>query len=330
MKKDFDNPAAFIIPHFNTGTDIERKWLVEALDSVKAQTDTNWKIIIVDDASPSQEDIKFLQQIKNDFAEKIELIFLPDNKGPGNARNVGIKKAYQEGCPFILFLDQDDIAHPQRVEVTKEIFRTQPEVGVVYSSFQVIDDMGNTVAKENITPSIWEILEQHNTNPPEGKNVWIKIANETGYINLTSATSVITGIAYQYPFPNERVSEDYYTWLLYSAGGAEYAYTPLTPAKYRIPNCSCGSRSRNLFGDQHKFNIVKSVIDTRGFQKASQLAIGKGDITEDQLKIIKIKFFIRKAKSMELDGETEIAEDFYTRARDVDKEITEKFLSVFF
>ena len=33
---------------------------------------------------------------------------------------------------------------------------------------------------------------------------------------------------------------------------------------------------------------------------------------------------------MELDGETEIAEDFYTRARDVDKEITEKFLSVFF
>jgi len=324
MKKDYDNPAAFIIPHFSTGIKIERRWLIEALDSINQQTDRNWKIIIVDDASPSQEDINFLKQLKNDFAEKMEIILLPENKGPGNARNIGIQKASELGCPFVLLLDQDDICHPKRVEVTREIFRTQPAVGVVYSTFQFIDEMGNHVPRENVMPSICEILDQHDTNPPQGKDVWIRIATDTGYINLTSTTSVRTDVAFKYPFPNERVSEDYYAWLVYSASGAEYAYSSLIPAKYRIPQD--GPRGRSSFGELYVFNIVKSVIDTRGFQAAAKLAQSRGELTEDQLKIIKIKFYIRKAKFMAIDGETEIAEDFYNRAMDVDKEMTEKFL----
>lgn len=329
MKKDFDNPAAFVIPHFTTGTKMERKWLIEALVSINQQTDSNWRIIVVDDASPFQEDIEFLKRLKDDFVDKMEIILLPENKGPGNARNIGIKRAHQLGCPFILFLDQDDISHPKRVEVTREIFKSQPAVGVVYSSFQIIDEAGNLVSKKNIAPSILEILETHNTNPPQGKDVWIEIATETGYVNLTSSTSVRIDVAFQYPFPNERASEDYYTWLVYSASGAEYAYSSLIPAKYRIPQDSDGSRSRSLFGEQHIFNIVKSVIDTRGFQAAVKLAQNRSELTEDQLKTIKIKFFIKKAKSMAIDGETEIAEDFYNRARDVDEEIAEKFLNGF-
>lgn len=43
--------AAFIVPHYNDGKDIELDWLIKALDSIKKQTDKDWIIILVDDAS---------------------------------------------------------------------------------------------------------------------------------------------------------------------------------------------------------------------------------------------------------------------------------------
>ena len=101
--------AAFIIPHYNDGNETELDWLIKALDSIKNQTDKNWIIILVDDASTSVKAINFLKQLSNEFSGKMKLIFLKENKGPGNARNIAIRKAFQLGCPFVLYLDQDDI-----------------------------------------------------------------------------------------------------------------------------------------------------------------------------------------------------------------------------
>lgn len=316
--------AAFIIPHYNDGNDTELDWLIKALNSIKNQTDKNWIIILVDDASTSVKAINFLKQLSNEFSGKMELIFLKENKGPGNARNIAIRKAFQLGCPFVLYLDQDDICHPNRLEVTRKIFNVKPDINVVYSTFQVIDENDHLISQNEIVPSIREILDQHKKNPPQGKNVWIKIATETGYVNLTSATSVRTNVAYKYPFPAERVSEDYYTWLIYSASGSQFLYTPLIPSKYRISQSKDGSRSRKMLGGQHTFNIIKSVIDTRGLLESLKLAAGTGEFTAEELNNIKIKFLLRKAESMSIDGETEIAKDFYQRAEEVSKELTYK------
>ena len=314
--------AAFIVPHYNDGKDIELDWLIKALDSIKKQTDKDWIIILVDDASSSQKAINLLKQIGSEFLRKMELVFLTENKGPGHARNVAIRKAYQLGCPFVLYLDQDDICHPQRLEVTRRIFYDKPDINVVYSTFQVIDENDHLIPKDKIIPSIREILDQHEKNPPQCKNVWIKIATETGYVNLTSATSVRTNVAYKYPFPAERVSEDYYTWLIYSASGSQYLYSSLIPSKYRIPYSKDGSRSREMLGGQHTFNIVKSVIDTRGLLESLKLAAATGEFTAEELNYIKIKFLLKKSKSMLIDGEKEIAKDFYRRAEEVNKELT--------
>lgn len=320
--------AAFIVPHFNNGNEVELIWLSEALSSIEHQTDKDWIIILVDDASTSENAIKYLHHLKEYFAEKMELIFLSKNEGPGNARNIGIQIAYELGFPFVMYLDQDDIVHPKRLEITRRILEQQPEIDVVYSSFEVIDETGNFVSEKEILPSLLEILEQHRKEPPQGKDVWIKIATETGYVNLTSSTSVRTNVAYRYPFPNERVSEDYYTWLVYSASGSQYAYSSLIPAKYRIPQTSDGSRTRSMLGSQHVFNMIKSIVDMRGFQAAVDLASGNGTLIAEQLKDIKVKFCLRKAKSMMIDGEMEIAMDYYRRAKEIDEELTYKLHNV--
>ena len=47
--------GAFIVPHYNDGNEIELKWFGEALNSIKLQTDNDWKIIVIDDASTSEK-----------------------------------------------------------------------------------------------------------------------------------------------------------------------------------------------------------------------------------------------------------------------------------
>ena len=322
--------AAFIVPHYNNGNEVELKWLSEALCSIENQTDKDWIVILVDDASTSKSALNYLRRQKEKFGTKMELILLEENKGPGNARNVGIQRAYDLNCSFVLYLDQDDVAHPNRVKVTRSIFKRQSEIGVVYSSFQAIDEYGNPISEKELLPSLLEILSQHKKEPPQGKDVWIKIATETGYINLTSSTSVRIGVARKFPFPNERISEDYYAWLVYSASGAQFAYSSLIPAKYRIPRNSDGSRSRSAVGSKHTFNLVKSVIDMRGFQAASDLAYENNSFTSEQIRKIKVKFCLRKAKSMMKDGEVEIAQDYYQRAQDIDENLTNALQSTLY
>ena len=320
-KKTKQTIAAFIIPHYSNGDLNELFWLKEALKSVENQSDKDWKVIIVDDVTRDVNVINYLKSLPEKYEDKLEIVFLRNNKGPGNARNVGILRASMLGCPFVLYLDSDDIAPPERLEKTRQAFMTHSSVGIVYSSFDVIDENGKYVEEKNVLPSIHEIQEQLRINPPHGKGVWRKIALETGYINLTSSTSVRTDIALRYPFPTERVSEDYYTWLVYSASGWEYMFLDSLCTKYRIPQGKEGSRTRNVMGGDHLFNLKKSIVDVKGFQKALELACNKGEIRCDDKDILMISFLKRKAESMKKDGENEIARGYYKIADRIEQAI---------
>jgi hypothetical protein len=315
------------MPHWSKeGVRYTRAWLDQTLESIKKQTDSNWKIVIADGNSPSAEAKDYLRNLEKEFGGKLEVLFMPHSDGPGHARNTAIKKAYEAGYPFIVFLDADDIAHPRRVEIARKTFLERPEVGIVYSTFEVIDEDSNVVPRAKLSQSIVEILESHGANPPQGKETWINIATETGYTNLTSATSVRTEIAYTYPFPPEKVSEDYYTWLVYSASGAEFAYTPLTPTQYRIPQHTEGSASRSREGGRKGFYTTKCRVDSAGFQKAAEMALQRGVITKDQAKALHIKFFLKEAETMGREKEMDLARNCYQQAFELDKAITQKVL----
>jgi len=329
---DMQNGAAvFIMPHWSKdGSDMDRAWLDATLDSIKNQTDPNWKILIADGNSPSEKAKEYLRKLEEEFAGKLEVIYMEQSDGPGHARNVAIQKAYADGHPFIVFLDADDNAHPQRVEIARKTFLEHTEVGVVYSTFEVIDEEGNVVPREKLSESIVEILESHESgNPPQGLNCWIAIATETGYTNLTSTTSVRTEIAHNYQFPPEKVSEDYYAWLVYSASGAAFAYTPLTPTSYRIPQNTQGSASRSREGGKTGFYTTKCRVDSAGFEAASSLALERGDITAEQKSTLHIKFWLKEAETMGREEELALAGQCYKEAVELDQDIAATILKEF-
>ncbi len=90
-----------IIPAYNAHNTLERALLSINIQTIKDKVN----IYVIDDNSWESYD-----KIINNFKSRlnINLIVLDENKGPGNARNIGLEESNN---PYILFLDSDDELH---------------------------------------------------------------------------------------------------------------------------------------------------------------------------------------------------------------------------
>ena len=122
--------VSVIIPTFN-----RPGYLAQAVDSVLQQTDSVFEIILVNDgSSPIHRDkIEALTQ----WDERIRVYHFPENKGVSAARNFGLEKSRGD---YILFLDDDDLLHPQMVESNLKFFADHPEIDVVSSGYDIFFD----------------------------------------------------------------------------------------------------------------------------------------------------------------------------------------------
>lgn len=318
--------SAFIIPYYSNKCEElnDKMFIAECVEGLFSQTDADWSAIIVADVPHRHGINDYLSRLRREHYPKIDVIFLERNVGPGVSRNVGVLKALERSHSIILFNDSDDISHPKRLEVVKKIFFESPETDVVYSTFEVIDETNRLTSSEKISSPILEILESLQ-NPLEGNDIWIKMGTETGITNITSSTAVRMKFAYQNPFPNEKASEDFHTWMRMSASGANFKYTPLVPTKYRIPSFMKYQASRMRIGPSN-FNQIKARVDSDGFSKAIEIALIRNIIKPEEIPMLKAKFYKRLAKSMKREMENEIACKLLNKAAQLEYESFVYFL----
>jgi hypothetical protein len=317
-----DMKSMFIIPYHveNIQEEKDKKMLItDTVEGLFAQTDRDWNATIVVDGYSRNKVRNYLHHLKEKYYPKIDIIFLDRVVGPGVARNLAIIRAVERGCSIILFNDSDDISHPKRLEAVKNIFLENPEVDIVYSTFEVIDENNHRIPRNRISSPILEVLESHEDNPIEGSDIWIKMGTDTGYTNATSSTAVRAKFAYQCPFPNERVSEDFHSWMRMSAFGANFKYTPLIPTKYRILSFMKYQTSRTRIGPS-SFNKIKTRVDCDGFSKAIEVALVRNIIRPEDVPMLKARFYKRLAKSMERDKENKLADNLLNRAEQMEHE----------
>lgn len=109
--------------------------LLRALNSVYAQTFTNYEIIVVDDGQAPRA----YDSLVNFFLYK-NLTYIETSKdaGGGVARNLGIKMAKGE---FIAFLDDDDVWLPEKLSVQIELFEKENSiVGFSFTSAVIVHE----------------------------------------------------------------------------------------------------------------------------------------------------------------------------------------------
>jgi len=102
------------------------KYLTEAIESVIAQTYTNWEIIFWDNQSTDQS--AEIVQSYND--ERIKYFYAFTHTTLGEGRNKALDRANGE---FISFLDCDDLYLPQKLKKTLEAFEGE-NIGLVYTN----------------------------------------------------------------------------------------------------------------------------------------------------------------------------------------------------
>lgn len=101
-----------VIPAYNSSGTIAR-----ALDSVFAQTLSDYEVVIVDDGSKDD-----LEGALRPYATRVRLL-KQANQGPSAARNHGARSAVGH---YIAFLDADDFWHPRKLELQLAAFRIYP------------------------------------------------------------------------------------------------------------------------------------------------------------------------------------------------------------
>ncbi len=125
------NPiVSVVIPIFNGAP-----FVAKAVESILAQGITGVEIIVVDDGSTDGT-----QAVLAELATTAGIVwFQQDHGGPARSRNRGISEASGE---FIALLDCDDVWLPGKLEAQLAIMRARPEVGVVHTDYEVVDEEG--------------------------------------------------------------------------------------------------------------------------------------------------------------------------------------------
>jgi glycosyltransferase involved in cell wall biosynthesis len=145
------------------------RFFEEAIQSVLAQTYTNWELLLVDDGSTDSS-----IQIAKRYAEQNfgKVIYLEhedhQNRGKSTSRNLGIRHAKGK---YIAFLDADDIFLPQKLEKQLTILQTHPDVGMIcgpYYMWYSWTDNPEDIQRDKILPIISPDIIQSETlaKPP--------------------------------------------------------------------------------------------------------------------------------------------------------------------
>lgn len=191
-----------IIPTYNRS-----KQLSSALDSVLAQTCTDYEILVIDDGSTDDT-----EQVLRAYQDRLTYL-RQSNAGISVARNTGIAQA--KGA-YIAFLDDDDLWYPRKLEVMAQAIAAHPDGGLFHSRVDYVDGKGNW---------LWT------TNPPQGNDYQNLL--QGNYIAMLSAVVKKSCLERAGVFdPDLKMCVD---WDLFLRVAKDFpvVYVPETLAEYR-------------------------------------------------------------------------------------------------
>lgn len=186
------SPISVIVPVYNV-----EKYLQRCVDSILAQTFTDYELILVDDGSPDRSG-----EICDEYAERDNRVRVihQKNSGVSAARNNGVEVALGE---YITFIDSDDWVHCEYLErLYNAILETGADIAVTHVK-TVRDGETATVAFEDgyVQFSGKEAIQNYE-NYKEESGSFVEI---DGPVCKLTKVSIVK----KHPFPlNRQFSED--------------------------------------------------------------------------------------------------------------------------
>jgi glycosyltransferase involved in cell wall biosynthesis len=149
--------VSVVIPVFNGAP-----FVAKAVASVRKQTMTDVEIIAVDDGSTDGT-----QAVLDELRRTMGVVwFQQEHGGPARSRNRGIAAARGE---FLALLDCDDVWLPEKLELQVALMRAHPEVGLVHTDYEGVDEHGavleRVTARRSDEPLVCAFVGGHTALP---------------------------------------------------------------------------------------------------------------------------------------------------------------------
>lgn len=256
--------VSVIIPAYNAA-----HFIAGTLESVFAQTFTNYEVVIVNDGSP---DTMEFERVLEPYLNRIVYLKQP-NSGPSGARNYAIRKARGE---FVAFLDSDDQWLPGFLAAEMALFDADPSLDLLYSDGIIFGKpplAGRTLMMGS---------------PSRGAVTFDSLVREECTV-LTTSTIARRQQVMDAGLFDERFqrSEDFHLWLKMALGGARMGYNREVLVRHRRRD---GSLAHNTMAMIRAFIAVLQDIDDRF------------PLTEDQRIAVRRQMAVRQAEIALIEG----------------------------
>jgi glycosyltransferase involved in cell wall biosynthesis len=215
------------------------KYLAQAIESILAQTFTDYEIILIDDGSTDRT-----KEIAQSYPEI--RYFYQENQGVAAARNRGVAESLGE---YLTFLDADDLWLPDKLALQIEIFAQKAQVDIVTGYI-----------KQFVSPDI---------DPIEARKYAVPTTPQVGYSlvasMLTREVLRITGDFHQ----NLSIGETISWFALALEKNLRIEILPQIVAKRRIHGQNMSILSQQSKGKTIA-RILKASLDRRRSQSTSE------------------------------------------------------------
>jgi glycosyltransferase involved in cell wall biosynthesis len=161
-----DNPSqtnaevTVVIPAYN-----HSRYVTEAIDSVRNQTFSNWKIIIIDDGS-TDETWAVLNSYQKTVSDSRIQIFHQHNAGSHATINRAISLVQ---TPYLAILNSDDIYAPDRLERLIKLAKSNTKDVFIVTGVRLIDENSSPVSSQHWWQSMYQnLLNRWQTSQSSG------------------------------------------------------------------------------------------------------------------------------------------------------------------
>lgn len=245
--------------------------LYETVDSVRAQRNEDWRLIMIDDCYPDESVPAYFDAIDDARITYVR-----------NERNLGITENYREAIrrattSHITILGCDDLLHPNYVDVVTRVIDRIPTVDVIQPGVQVIDETGAV-----IRPLV-DRVKQGLLAPRGGEGIALLQGERMAtslirgdwlyWPSLTFRTETLKRIDFRDGLP---IIQDLALLMDIAFEGGSLAYVPELAFSYRRHGSSASQKTlldgRRFRDERAYFAIARGLAREKGWSRTRRTA----------------------------------------------------------
>jgi glycosyltransferase involved in cell wall biosynthesis len=207
--------VSVVVSHYD-----RRAWLLEALDSISAQTLLPLEVIVVNDAGPSASSL--VTDWARGRAFETRYLHRDTNGGVAAVRNTGVRAARGE---LVAYLDDDDLWDPGHLEGLVALLSERAECGLAYG-----DALVTRVEPADGPPRSWPVRDSLMLAVPYD---WDDLARDDFIVpsGMLHRRALYNEVG---PFDETLYVSDDWDWLLRATKVTSFARLPRVVVTVRI------------------------------------------------------------------------------------------------